>query len=69
MSALGVRPLLAHLSGKLSREAAVVAGQTDSRQYAKRQLTWARGNMISWKWISEKEMESNSGDFVSFIDH
>jgi len=69
MTALGVRPLLAHLAGTLSREAAVAAAQTETRQYAKRQLTWARGNMLSWKWISEKEMESSERDFVSFIDH
>ena len=68
MSALGVRPLSAHLAGALSREAAVAAAQTETRQYAKRQLTWVRGNMLSWKWISEKEMESNDANFVSFID-
>jgi tRNA dimethylallyltransferase len=68
MNALGVRPLLAHLAGTLQREAAVEAAQTETRQYAKRQLTWARGNMMSWTWVSEKEMESNSGNFVSFID-
>jgi tRNA dimethylallyltransferase len=67
MSALGVGPLLAHLAGALQLEAAVAAAQTETRQYAKRQLTWARGNMMSWKWISEKEMESNGDDFVSFI--
>jgi tRNA dimethylallyltransferase len=69
MSALGVRPLLAHIAGTLSREAAIEAGQTETRQYAKRQLTWARGNMLAWKWISTKEMKSNSQSFVSFIDH
>jgi tRNA dimethylallyltransferase len=68
MSALGVRPLLAHLAGTLSREEAVAAAQTETRQYAKRQLTWARSNMMSWKWISEKEIESHKANFVSFID-
>ncbi len=69
MTALGVRPLLARLAGTLSREAAVEAAQTETRQYAKRQLTWARGNMLSWKWLSEKEMKNPVQDFVSFIDH
>ena len=68
MGTLGLGPLLAHLDGRLSREAAIAAAQTETRQYAKRQLTWARGNMISWKWITEKETESNAEDFVSFID-
>jgi tRNA dimethylallyltransferase len=48
MRALGVRPLLAHLGGVLSLEAALVAAKTETRQYAKRQLTWARSNMIAW---------------------
>jgi len=69
MSALGVRPLMANLTGALSRQAAIAAAQTETRQYVKRQLTWARGNMLSWKWLSEKEMQSKQGDFVSFIDH
>ena len=69
MSALGVRPLMQHLTGAVALADAVAAAQTETRQYAKRQLTWARGNMISWKWISEKEMESKERDFVSFIDH
>jgi tRNA dimethylallyltransferase len=68
MTALGVRPLLAHLAGTASREAAVAAAQAETRQYAKRQLTWLRSNMISWKWLSEQEMELDSQDFVSFID-
>lgn len=69
MSALGVRPLLRHLGGELTREEAVSAAQTETRQYAKRQLTWARGNMLAWTWISEKEIESKEDDLASFIDH
>jgi tRNA dimethylallyltransferase len=68
MSALGVRPLLRHLEGALTREEAVQAAQTETRQYAKRQLTWARGNMLTWKWISTKEMELNGPEIVAFID-
>jgi tRNA dimethylallyltransferase len=68
MSALGVRPLLRHLAGALPREEAVAAAQAETRQYAKRQLTWARGNMMSWKWPSEKEMQYNERDFIAFID-
>jgi tRNA dimethylallyltransferase len=68
MNALGVRPLLRHLAGKLTRKEAVAAAQTETRQYAKRQLTWGRGNMITWKWISTKDLEFNGPDIVSFID-
>jgi tRNA dimethylallyltransferase len=52
MRALGVRPFLARLNGLLDWEAALAAAKTETRRYAKRQLTWARSNMISWKWRS-----------------
>ena len=42
MRALGVAPLTAHLAGSTSRKAAVAAAKTETRQYAKRQLTWMR---------------------------
>ncbi len=48
MRALGVRPLLAHVRGVLALEAAIADAKTETRRYAKRQLTWARRNMISW---------------------
>jgi tRNA dimethylallyltransferase len=69
MRAHGVPALLAHLAGKLSREEAIAMAQAETRQYAKRQLTWARSNMISWKWLSTKEMETEDTNFVSFVDH
>ncbi len=54
MRALGVRPLLAYLRGLLAFDAAVEAAKTETRRYAKRQLTWARRNMIAWKWIYQQ---------------
>ncbi len=50
MRALGVRPFLAYLGGVIEWEAALRNAKTETRRYAKRQLTWARSNMISWKW-------------------
>ena len=44
--------LATHLAGEVTREQAIVGAQTETRQYAKRQLTWARRNMIAWKWIT-----------------
>ena len=69
MRALGVRPLLRHVRGETGREEAIAAAQAETRQYAKRQVTWARGNMIAWKWLSEKEIERHDADFIAFIDH
>jgi tRNA dimethylallyltransferase len=42
MKAVGVGPLLAHLEGRLEREAAIEAALVQTRQFAKRQLTWLR---------------------------
>jgi tRNA dimethylallyltransferase len=40
MRAIGVREIAGFLSGELTREQAVAAGRTTTRQYAKRQYTW-----------------------------
>ena len=40
MRAIGVREIAAFLAGDLSREQALEAGRTATRQYAKRQYTW-----------------------------
>lgn len=42
MRAIGVREVAAWLQGHLSRDEALLAGQTATRQYAKRQFTWFR---------------------------
>jgi tRNA A37 N6-isopentenylltransferase MiaA len=42
-------------------------GTAETRQYAKRQRTWLRGNMIAWREVSAQEMEISAADFVSFI--
>ena len=68
MRALGVRPLLRHLRGEIGQEKAIAEAKGETRQYAKRQVTWARGNMIAWKWLSEKEVETYDANFISFID-
>jgi len=31
--------------------------KTETRRYAKRQLTWAKSNMITWKHIFAKDSE------------
>jgi tRNA dimethylallyltransferase len=67
MLALGVGPLMRHLAGELALEGAIGMGAAETRQYAKRQRTWLRGNMIAWHSISTQEMEISAADFVSFI--
>jgi tRNA dimethylallyltransferase len=68
MRALGVRPLLRYVRGEIEKDDAIAAAQAETRQYAKRQLTWARGNMITWKWLTEKETKIDEANFINFID-
>jgi tRNA dimethylallyltransferase len=67
MRALGVAPLAAHVAANLGLEEAVALAKTETRQYAKRQLTWCRRNMIAWRIISTQDMERIIGDNLSFI--
>ena len=49
MRAIGVREIAALLAGTLSREEALAAGRTATRQYAKRQYTWfSRQTPADW---------------------
>src|SRR5262245_14958549 len=64
MRALGVAPLAEHLAGRQSLAAAAAAAELATRQYAKRQMTWFRRNMISWKTIETKEMESTMAEIL-----
>ena len=41
-------------------------GKCETRQYAKRQVTWARSNMIAWTSVSAQEMQQLAVDFVIF---
>jgi tRNA dimethylallyltransferase len=67
MRALGVAPLAAHLQGALALEAAVAAAKTETRKYAKRQLTWLRRNMIAWRTVKVKDMERFMHDELPFV--
>ena len=67
MGALGVRPLMEHLAGRLSLEDAVSEAKAESRRYAKRQMTWLRRNMIAWQSIPEKETERILAGDVTLI--
>jgi tRNA dimethylallyltransferase len=68
MRALGVAPLRAHLAGQQSLAAAAAAAECATRQYAKRQMTWFKRNMISWKTFETKETESLLAEILAFIE-
>ncbi len=52
MKALGLRPLLAHLSGAVDLATAIAEAQAETRQYAKRQVTWFRHQMADWPTLA-----------------
>jgi tRNA dimethylallyltransferase len=57
MKAMGVRELAAHLRGEASLAEALTAAQRETRRYAKRQLTWMRGQMADWPRITAADPE------------
>jgi tRNA dimethylallyltransferase len=55
MRAHGAPHLIAHLAGRLTLEEAADRGKLDTRQYAKRQFTWARHQMAGFEWVAPNE--------------
>lgn len=55
MRALGVRELAAYLAGDMTLEGAVAKAKTESRRYAKRQMTWAKRFMTDWEWFPDAD--------------
>ncbi len=49
MKSLGVRELGAYLNGACSLDEAIGLLQQNTRRFAKRQMTWVRGQMTGWK--------------------
>jgi tRNA dimethylallyltransferase len=55
MRALGVRPLAAHLADQLSLDEAIARAKAETRQYVKRQETWARRYMAEWTSVTDTQ--------------
>ena len=53
MRAHGVCELAAYLAGAASLEEAVAKAKTETRRYAKRQMTWLRRSMTDWEWFPD----------------
>jgi len=52
LKAVGVQPFASHLRGETTLAAALAAAQQDTRRYAKRQMTWMRGQTPDWPRLS-----------------
>ena len=48
---IGVREIEDYLMGKITLDKSQELTKQRTRQYAKRQFTWARGHMKSWEMI------------------
>lgn len=64
MRAVGVEALAAHIAGHLDRDEAIRQAQTQTRNYAKRQLTWLRRNMMSW---GSMRVEYNCSELKKYL--
>ena len=64
MQSLGYKHLTEHLFGRFPLDAAANRLQRDTRRYAKRQMTWFRGDP-EFRWIHAQDLENA---FESVID-
>ncbi len=55
MKALGLLPLTRLIKGEIDRDDAVEEAVRDTRRYAKRQYTWARGRFTAWPIITDND--------------
>jgi tRNA dimethylallyltransferase len=58
MKAVGVREFAACLAGETSLEEALATAQRETRRYAKRQMTWMRGQMAHWPRIDAADADA-----------
>ncbi len=55
MKAIGVGELARYLAGDISLDQAMAEASTRTRRFAKRQMTWARGQMAGWAVVPGPE--------------
>ena len=67
MKAVGLAPLLAHLNGEISLEAAIAMGRRDTRRYAKRQFTWFRNQTPDWARITSLDPETQRAELRAVL--
>jgi tRNA dimethylallyltransferase len=65
MKAVGVREFAAYVRGEATLAAALAAAQRETRRYAKRQLTWMRGQMAGWPRITADQPDEQWRQFLA----
>lgn len=66
MKALGYRHMVKYLQGLWSLEQAVKELQKDTRRYAKRQLTWFRGEP-GMRWVAPDDIDTVVREIKTFV--
>ncbi|MEM9060039.1 MAG: tRNA (adenosine(37)-N6)-dimethylallyltransferase MiaA [Pseudomonadota bacterium] len=66
LRAFGAPELTAHLRGELTLDEAIDRAKTETRRYAKRQLTWIRNQMTDWQKVDPSQ-ERTVDDLVGII--
>ena len=65
LKSLGYREVLAHLRGESTLEEAREIMQMNTRRYAKRQLTWFRGDTrITWLKADTDETDASRAEHI-----
>ena len=59
LKAVGYRQFATHLRGEMSLGEALAAARQETRRYAKRQLTWIRGQMGDWPQIESLDPDAH----------
>ena len=65
LKAVGVQPLAAHLRGETTLATAISTAQQDTRRYAKRQMTWMRGQTGDWPRLSGLDPSDHWRQFLA----
>ncbi|HEX3888888.1 MAG TPA: tRNA (adenosine(37)-N6)-dimethylallyltransferase MiaA [Phenylobacterium sp.] len=65
MKAVGVREFSAHLRGETTLPDAIAAAQRQTRNYAKRQTTWMRGQMAGWPRLHATDADGQWRQFLA----
>jgi tRNA dimethylallyltransferase len=65
MKAVGLREFAAHLRGETDLATAMEDAQRETRRYAKRQMTWMRGQMAAWPRLTEANADGQWRQFIA----
>ncbi len=68
MRAHGAPHLMAHLRGEIPLGEAAELAKRDTRQYAKRQFTWARHQMTDFAWVAPEAAEAAGAEALAKTD-